>query len=307
MDRTLQNEESAFKFWARIVALVVLALIALGLVLGSWFTVEEYQRGIVTTWGKVTRIEPPGLGFKIPFVQSVDKWRVDVQSVQPQHPANTYTEDNQEIDILWTAFYTIPPDKIAFVYANAQDYVNRLFNITNDRIKNEMGKVKLEHFALHRGLVREEILKTLKHDAEVLGLNVTDFQFTDVQYTKAFRVAVEQASVQKAQVETREWERQQAEKQALTAKAKAEGEANAAREAAKGKADAIRSVAEAEAQSIRVKGQATAEAMKAQADALSRNPVLVEMKKAEQWNGALPVQMLSGVTPFMTFNAPEGK
>ena len=40
--------------------------------------------------------------------------------------------------------------------------------------------------------------------------------------------------------------------------------------------------------------------MKAQANALSANPVLVEMKKAEQWNGALPTAIYAGAPiPFM--------
>jgi regulator of protease activity HflC (stomatin/prohibitin superfamily) len=229
--------------------------------------------------------------------------RNDIQSLQPKGKVNTYTADNQEIDILFTVFYRVPPSKVAFVYENAQDYYERLFNIANDRLKAEMGKVKLEHFAENRGKVRDGVRAILKQDAEVLGVEVTDFQLTDVDYTKAFRTAVEQASVQKAGVETREWERQQAEKKALTKKIDAEGEANAARETAKGKGDAIVSVATAEARAIQMRGEAEAKAIRAQAEALQQNQKLVELRKAERWDGKLPVQMLSNVLPMMQFKA----
>ena len=63
--------------------------------------------------------------------------------------------------------------------------------------------------------------------------------------------------------------------------------------------------ATAEAKAIQLKGEAQAMAMRAQAEALARNPVLVEMKKAEAWDGKLPQQLLSGITPFMQFSAPS--
>src|SRR5262245_36259468 len=260
----------------------------------SYFTVQQYERGVVKTWGKIAYVADPGIGFKVPLVQSVTYLRTDVLSMQPGKKVNTYTADNQEIDILFTVIYRMPPDRVAYIYENAQDYAARLLNIAEARLKAEMGKVKLEHFAENRGPTRDRVKAIIKNDSQVLGVEITDFQLTDVDYTAAFRKAVEAASVQKAGVETREWERQQAEKSALTKKINAEGEANAAREAAKGQADSIEFVAKAEARAIQIKGEAQAAAMRAQALALAQNPVLVEMKKAEQWNGALPTAIYAG-------------
>lgn len=291
----------------RKIAIAVVVLLVLVLLAASTFTVQQYERGVVKTWGRVSYVADPGLGFKLPVVQSVTYLRTDVLSLQPKSKrggekahVNTYTADNQEIDILFTVFYRLPPAKIAFIYENAQDYESRLANVVEDRLKAEMGRVKLEHFAENRGKTRDAVRETLRHDAQVLGLEVTDFQLTDVEYTKAFRAAVEAASVQKANVETKEWERQQAEKTALTNATKAKGEADAARETAKGKADSIDLVAKAEARSIQIKGEATAAAMRAQALALAQNPTLVDMKKAEQWNGALPTAIYAGAPiPFI--------
>ena len=73
---------------------------------------------------------------------------------------------------------------------------------------------------------------------------------------------------------------------------------------AKGVADATLLKAEADAKAIQLRGEAEAAAIRAQAEALKQNTGLVELRKAEKWNGALPQQMLSGIVPFMNFNAP---
>lgn len=275
----------------------------------TYFKVEQYERGVVTRFGQVVYVAEPGLHFRVPFVHSVYKYRTDIRNITtgPKEPANTYTIDNQEVDVVFNLFYRIEPDKVAFVYQNVQDYKERLFNMAIDRLKSEMGKINVQHVAEQRGKLRDKITEVLVTDAQELGLKVVDFQLTNIEYTKSFRTAVEGAAAAKATVETKEQERIQAIKIAEKVKIAAEGEANAARETAKGKADAIDFVAKAEARAIQVKGEATAAAMRAQADALARNPVLVEMKKAEQWNGALPQQLLSNIVPLMQFTAPSGK
>lgn len=283
--------------------IAVAAILGTTVFSGSYFTVEQYERGVVKTWGKVSYVADPGLGFKIPFVQSVTHMRTDIRSLQPEKKVNTYTDDNQEIDILFTLFYRVPIDKVAFVYENVQDYEARLFNLANDRLKAEMGKVKLEHFAAHRGEVRDGVKAKVKQDSLTLGVEVTDFQLTDVDYTKAFRAAVEAASVQKAGVETREWERQQAEKAALTAKVKAEGDANAIKAKADGDAYALLTNAKAQAESLRIQNAALRE----NKDVLELRRIEVEQIKASKWDGALPTQILSGVVPFMQFTPPAAR
>lgn len=279
----------------------IIFLLIIMAMMGSYFTVEQYERGIVTTWGKFTYTADPGLHFKIPFVQDVSRMRVDIQSLSIAgddkgsiRGVNTYTYDNQEVDVVFTVFYRLPPDKIEFIYSTARDYAGRLFQLAVDRTKAEMGRQKVEHLAQERGKVRDAIKATLVQDARMLGVEVTDFQLTDLQYTRSFRTAVEAAAAAKAMVETRDQERQQAEKVAQTAKIKAQGEA-----------DARLAQATAEAKAIELEGEAQAKAIKAQADALAQNARLVELRKAEKWDGKLPVQMLSGVVPFMNFQAPK--
>lgn len=282
----------------------ILALLALIVFLTTYFTVGQNERAVVSSWGKFSYVAEPGLHFKVPFRDSTKFYRNDIQSYSPAKAVNTYTVDNQEIDIIFTVFYRIPPDRVQYVYENARDYDALLFKLAEDRLKAEMGKINTEHVAENRGKIRDAIKTTMLNDAKTLGVDVTDFQLTNLEYSKGFRDAVEAAARAKAGIQTRENERQQAEKVAQTKEIQARGEANGVREKAKGDADARVLVATAEAKAIQMQGEAQAKAIEAQAKALASNAQLVELKKAEKWDGELPKQLLSGVVPFMQFNPP---
>jgi regulator of protease activity HflC (stomatin/prohibitin superfamily) len=287
----------------------ILAVCGLIFFLSTYFTVAEYERTVVTTFGKFSHVANPGLHFRIPFVNSTTTYHVGIESMVISAGkgdkgqligVNTYSVDNQEVDIIATVQYRIPPEKVQFLFENVQDYRTRLFDMIVDRLKSEMGKVNATHVAEKRGEIKKAVQEVLQKDAKLLGINVTDFQLTNIEYQKGFRDAVAAAANAKAGIDTRENEQKQQEKVAETKKIAALGEANAAREKAKGEADAIDVKAKAEARAIQIKGEAQAAAMKAQATALSANPVLVEMKKAEQWNGALPTAIYAGAPiPFM--------
>lgn len=266
----------------------------------TYFTVEQNEMAIVTRFGHVESVAGPGLHLRMPFVNGTEHYRTDLQAVSPDKAVNTYTVDNQEVDVLFTVFYRLPADKIAYVYENNRDYKQRLYAMTVDRLKAAMGQVNVQSVAEKRGELRDAIKKTLVHDAAPYGVEVYDFQLTDLQYTDAFRAAVNRAAVAKADIESREYERQQAEKTAAMVKIKAEGEANAARESARGAADARLLQATAEARAIQLQGEAQAAAIKAQADALQANENLVSLRKAEKWDGKLPTAIYANAPiPFL--------
>ena len=100
---------------------------------------------------------------------------------------NTYTVDNQEVDISFTIFYRIAPDKVEFIFANNRDYKERLWSLAIDRLKAAMGRVN--DATCCRGSAADfasAIKKTLIHDAAPLGIEVTDFQLTDLKYLTPF-------------------------------------------------------------------------------------------------------------------------
>jgi len=54
-------------------AAAIAGVIVLLLVLGSWYTVDQTERGVLLRNGAVVGTAQPGLGFKMPVMDSVEK------------------------------------------------------------------------------------------------------------------------------------------------------------------------------------------------------------------------------------------
>ena len=85
-----------FKKIGRILLIGVVVALALILVLSSFYTVDDKQQAVVTTFGKVTDITDPGLHFKLPFgIQKVQK--VDINVYQKIELGYTTSTENEYV------------------------------------------------------------------------------------------------------------------------------------------------------------------------------------------------------------------
>ena len=211
----------------KLVAGGIVTLLSAVIFFTTYFTVDQNEMAVVTRFGELQYVAGPGLHFKMPFVNATEHYRTDIVVAHPPKTVNTYTIDNQEVDVAFSVFYRIPADKVAYIYTNNRDYQSRLLEISVDRLKAMMGQVNVQSVAEKRGELRDRIKAILTNDTKPYGIEITDFQLTELQYTDAFRHAVNNAAVQKANIESVEYQRQQAMKTAEMVKIKAVGEANA--------------------------------------------------------------------------------
>jgi regulator of protease activity HflC (stomatin/prohibitin superfamily) len=293
---------------SKFVWLCVVGVVAFFAVWGSYFTVDRHEVGIVTRWGAIQYTVGPGLHFKVPIADTATMYRTDIRAFQLSK-VNTYTIDNQELDAVFTVNYRISAAQAERIFREVPDFEQRLSTLTLDRFKAEVGKVNVTDIASRRGEVGKRVFDVLQKDAgRLFGLEVTDFQINNIDYTPQFRQAVDQAAIAKTLVERAEQLKRQAEIDADSKRISAIGEANAIRERGRGDADANLLRAQAEAQAIKIKGEAEATAIAAQATALQGNPALIELRRAERWDGKLPLQVLgSAPIPFMPIPAPTAR
>lgn len=279
----------------KITAGAVLGLVILFVGIESYFTVQPNEVAVLTKYGNIEESYTSGLHWKNPLTESVHTFRTDLQSL-PLDKMNTYTIDNQELDATVTVVYQISADQAQRILSDVPDYEARLSSLTIDRFKAAVGKINTTEIAQKRGDVSKTVLATLQVDAmRLFGLKIVDFQINGIDYTDQYRAAVDKAAMAKTQVEVSQQMQNASKVEAETARIAAEGAANAVREKAKGDADAALYAATAEAKAIQIKGEAQATAIKAQSDALSTNPLYVELKKiGSGWNGQLPAAIYAG-------------
>ena len=83
--------------WKKIKTTVLVVLLAMALLIGSsscFYTVDDKQQAVVTTFGRVTDVTDAGLHFKLPFgIQQTKK--VDVNVYQKIELGYTSDSDNQ--------------------------------------------------------------------------------------------------------------------------------------------------------------------------------------------------------------------
>ena len=134
------------------ILIAVVAVVALIGVLTCFYTVDDKQQAVVTTFGKVTEITDPGLHFKLPFgIQQVEKVDVNVyQKIELGYVSdgNGNTKFNEEESSMITGDYNIVnvdffveykiSDPVQFLYSS-NDPELILRNLIQSQVRNVVG------------------------------------------------------------------------------------------------------------------------------------------------------------------------
>ena len=140
-----------FKKAGRIVTIVVLVVIAALLIGTCYYTVDDKQQAVVTTFGKVTDITDAGVHFKLPFgIQQVQKVDVNVyQKIELGYSSsgNEYLVNDRESTMI-TGDYNIVnvdffveykiSDPVQYLYSS-NDPELILRNLIQSQVRNVVG------------------------------------------------------------------------------------------------------------------------------------------------------------------------
>ena len=269
----------------------VVGLAALTVLGGSWYTVGEGYRGVQLRNGAVVGTAEPGLGFKMPVIDSV----VDI-SVQSQartyENVQTYSKDQQTASLMISVNYRLPADQVENIYGEyggAEGVVNRLLDRqVPQAVKNVFGRFNAVTAINERGRLVNEVSTALMESVKG-PIIIESVQIENIDFDDGYERAI--AARMEAEVEVQKV-KQNAEREKITAEITVI-QAQAA-------ADSKLAEAKAAAEATRIQGEAEASAIKAKAEALKDNAGLIALIQAEKWNGALPTTMIPDSTvPFM--------
>jgi regulator of protease activity HflC (stomatin/prohibitin superfamily) len=270
---------------------VIVSLLLLTVVGGSWYTVDEGYRGVILRNGAVTGTAEPGLGFKLPIISSV----IDI-SVQSQartyDTVQAYSKDQQTATLFVSVNYRLPADQVETIYGEyggAEGVVNRVLDRqVLQAVKNVFGQFNAVTSINERGRLVTETTNALI--AAVKGpIIIESVQIENIDFDDGYENAI--AARMEAEVEVQKV-KQNAEREKITAEITVI-QAQAA-------ADSKLAEAKAAAEATRIQGEAEAAAIKAKSEALRDNAGLIALTQAEKWDGKLPTTMIPGSTiPFM--------
>lgn len=254
----------------------LIVLFALIVVSSSWYTVDQGERGVILRNGAVIGEAEPGLGFKIPIIDTVEQ--ISVQSQKTSYDdVKTYSRDQQPATLRVSINYHVTDARTLYAdYKSAQNMLDRL---VSPQIytwsENVFGQFNAASAVQDRAKLNAELAMAIRK--VIHGpLVIESIQIENIDFSGKYEEAVE-----------------------------ARMEATVRQQQAEAEAAATRTRADANAYSVKAQGEAEAAAIRARGDALRDNPGLPGLVTAEKWDGHLPTTMVpNGALPFLHVAPP---
>src|ERR1700688_2376638 len=134
-------------FFLFFIAMIV--LLALSIVLGSFFTVETAQVAIVQRLGKFARVAGPGLNWKTPYLETVVR-RLSMKVQQFDVQVETKTQDNVFVQIPVSIQYKIIPEGVESAFYKLSDPVKQIESMVYNVVLGHVPKMKLDDTFLNQ-------------------------------------------------------------------------------------------------------------------------------------------------------------
>lgn len=264
-----EEGERNFDWTVNIPVFIGYGIVALILLFGTFFTVSEGQKALITTFGKASNtIYSAGIHLKLPLIQHVK--RFDVKTIRADYKTQTYTKDIQTATIVVSYSYNLIANDIVETYKEyGNDWQERiLYPNLEQAVKAEVGTWNADTMVANRDKVAEDILKSLQERmiAHNYPVAITNFQMINIDYSNQFEQAIEKKVI--------------------------------AEQAALEEANRTKQVEQTSKQKV-VAAKAEAESMRIRANALAQNPKLVSYEAVQKWDGKLPQFMMGNSTPIL--------
>jgi regulator of protease activity HflC (stomatin/prohibitin superfamily) len=104
------NEMIRIKIAGLVVCLFVVAITSFS----SFYTINQGDRGVVLRFSKIVDTTQPGLHFKWPIIETVEKISVRTHKVEIQ--TDTYSKDIQAANVKLSVNYSLNPASVATIY-----------------------------------------------------------------------------------------------------------------------------------------------------------------------------------------------
>ena len=158
---------------------VLFVLFVLGLVFGSFFTVETAQVAIVQRLGKFARVAGPGLNWKTPFIETVVR-RMSMKVQQFDVKVETKTQDNVFVQIPVSIQYKVIPDSVEAAFYKLTDPVKQIESMVYNVVLGHVPKMKLDDTFLNQAAIANDLRDSLDASMKEYGYSIVKVLISDI-------------------------------------------------------------------------------------------------------------------------------
>jgi len=234
------------------------------------FTVRETEQAIVLEFGKIkNEISKPGLYFKIPVVQTVDKFDKRILDLDTS-PQEVIAVDKKRLVVdAFGRFKIVNPLRFYQAVRTEQIARDRLGTFIDGAVRDVLASATFQDIVRDR---REELMKSITKQvntrAQNLGVEMVDVRIKRTDLPEENSAAI--------------YSRMQTERQQEAAEFRAEGSAAANRIRAEADRKATILIAEANKTSEQMRGEGDAERNRIFAEAYGKDPNFFEFYRTMQ-------------------------
>jgi regulator of protease activity HflC (stomatin/prohibitin superfamily) len=196
--------------------LFIYGLIAL---LVIWFLASairifrEYERGVVFTLGRFTRVAGPGFVIIIPVIQQVV--RTDLRTLVEDVPTqDVISRDNVSVKVNAVIYFRIVDPQRAII--NVENYMAATSQLAQTTLRSVLGKHELDEMLAERDKLNKDIQGILDKQTDPWGIKVANVEIKHVDIDESMiRAIARQAEAERyrrAKIINAEGEQQAAEK-----------------------------------------------------------------------------------------------
>jgi regulator of protease activity HflC (stomatin/prohibitin superfamily) len=167
-----------------IVAVVVVALIVLA---SALHIVQQYEKGVVFRFGRVTGEKGPGLVAIVPFVNVLRKvsFRIVTMPIQSQ---GIITRDNVSVDVSAVSYYrVVDATKSVIAIENIEAAINQIAQTT---LRKVVGQHTLDEMLAETDRINVDIKEILDIQTADWGVLVTLVELKDIQLPDTMKRAM---------------------------------------------------------------------------------------------------------------------
>lgn len=193
-----------------------LLVILLVVILCSIRQINEYERGILFTCGRFTKVMNPGWRLVLPIFQSFKK--VDIRTKAVDVPEQeTITKDNVSIKINAVIYYKV--FDAGKTICEVQNYGYAVSQLAQTTMRNIVGSVTLDELLSEREKISADICSVIDKATDAWGIKVENVELKDVSLPEEMKRVLAKAA--------------EAEREKTAVITKASGEVEAAENLAK--------------------------------------------------------------------------
>jgi regulator of protease activity HflC (stomatin/prohibitin superfamily) len=158
---------------------IFLAILVLGVVFGSFFTVETAQVAIVQRLGKFARVAGPGLNWKTPLIEAVVR-RMSMKVQQFDVQVETKTQDNVFVQIPVSIQYKVMPEAVEAAFYKLTDPVKQIESMVYNVVLGHVPKMKLDDTFLNQADIANDLRDSLDGSMREYGYSIVKVLISDI-------------------------------------------------------------------------------------------------------------------------------